>query len=25
MSHLGDKVKVEGTLSGDTITVSSVS
>jgi hypothetical protein len=25
MSHLGDKVKVEGTLSGDTITVTSVS
>jgi hypothetical protein len=25
MDHLGDKVKVEGTLSGDTITITSVS
>jgi hypothetical protein len=25
MDHLGDKVKVEGTISGDTITVTSVS
>jgi len=25
MSHLGDKVTVEGTLSGDTITITSVS
>jgi uncharacterized protein YdeI (BOF family) len=25
MSHLGDKVTVEGTLSGDTITIASVS
>jgi len=25
MNHLGDKVKVEGTLAGDTITINSVS
>jgi hypothetical protein len=25
MDHLGDKVKVEGTLAGDTITITSVS